>query len=70
MLVQGRAVAPDEIVTDLSTYEDYWLTTIMCRQPDSGFLSAWPGWLMAWMHYLRIAITVTPHRIRYGARAT
>jgi Pyridoxamine 5'-phosphate oxidase len=65
VLVQGSASAPDEIITDLSADEQYWLNTIMRRQPDAAFISAWPVRLLTWWYYMRIRITVVPERIRY-----
>jgi general stress protein 26 len=65
VLVQGDGVAPDEVVTSIEGQEDFLLHRIFRRQPDSAPMSAWPMRLVTWWYFMRIAITVTPRRIRY-----
>lgn len=61
VLVQGDAVAPDEIVTAVDGIEDYWRESIFSRQPASEMISGngLMRKLMDW-YYMRILISVTP----------
>jgi general stress protein 26 len=61
VLVQGTAVAPDEIVTSIDGLEEYWRDSIFRRQPPSETMVSTPvmRWLMDW-HFMRIIISVTP----------
>jgi hypothetical protein len=63
VLVQGDALAPDEIVT-LDGLEDYWRDNIFSRQPDTEVMSRYvlarkyTDW-----YYMRLRIFVTPRAI-------
>jgi hypothetical protein len=60
VLVQGTATCPDEIVTDIGGYEEYW-RRLHERQPFNRRYSADPlsRRLFDW-YYMRLVITVTP----------
>lgn len=61
VLVQGNAIAPDEIVVSVDGIEDYWRETIFSRQPTSKMFSS--NALMRKLmdqYYMRILISVTP----------
>lgn len=61
VLVQGDAIAPDEIVVSVDGIEDYWRETIFSRQPASKMFSS--NVLMRKLmdqYYMRILISVTP----------
>jgi hypothetical protein len=60
VLVQGTAVCPDEIVTDVSEEAEYW-RRLTERQPINRMYSATPlsRRLFDW-YYMRLHITVTP----------
>ena len=63
VLVQGDAVAPDEVVTTIKGYEE-GLAMVFQRQPASALYSSNP--LMRAMsdwYYMRLIMTVTPRRI-------
>jgi hypothetical protein len=64
VLVQGDAIAPDNVVTSLDGLEDYWRDTIFARQPASAAFSrnALTRKLMDW-YYMRLLIFVSPRRI-------
>lgn len=64
VLVQGDAVAPDNVVTSVEGLEDYWRDTIFRRQPATEALSsnAIMQKLMDW-YYMRLLIFVTPRAI-------
>ncbi|MGD8751825.1 MAG: pyridoxamine 5'-phosphate oxidase family protein [Anaerolineales bacterium] len=64
VLVQGDAVAPDDIVTSMEGLEDYWRDSIFRRQPASGIFSSNPVMrkVMDW-YYMRVLIFVTPRAI-------
>ena len=65
VLVQGDAVAPDEVVTAIRGSEEM-LEEVFRRQPASGFYSSnrLMRFLFDW-YYMRLLITVTPRRIRW-----
>jgi nitroimidazol reductase NimA-like FMN-containing flavoprotein (pyridoxamine 5'-phosphate oxidase superfamily) len=64
VLVQGDAVAPDEIVTAVDGLEDYWRETIFGRQPATAafhnnfLMQKWMDW-----NYMRILIYIKPRLI-------
>jgi hypothetical protein len=61
ILVRGRAVCPDEIMTGPEGAEDYW-RMLFERQPHSrSYLAPGVRRLMEW-YYLRLLITVTPEQ--------
>jgi hypothetical protein len=64
VLVQGEAVVPEEVVTSLKPIADYWIHTIMKRQPSSAMYSsnAVMRKLSDW-YYMRLFIHVTPRSI-------
>jgi hypothetical protein len=63
VLIQGDAIAPDEISTEVAGVEEL-LAEVFRRQPDSGFYSAnaFTRWLFDW-YYMRLMILVTPRRV-------
>ena len=62
VLVQGDAVAPDEIVTSIKGTEPA-LTMVFQRQPGSAIYSSLPmRWLADW-YYMRLIMTITPRQI-------
>ena len=66
VLVQGDAVAPDEIRTSVRGMERYWRDTIFRRQPATDALGRNPimRWLMDW-YFMRLQIVVTPRVITW-----
>jgi hypothetical protein len=64
VLVQGDAVVPEEVVTSLKPIADYWVHTIMKRQPASAMYhsNALMRKLSDW-YYMRLMIYVTPRAI-------
>jgi len=66
VLVQGDAIAPDDVVTGATGFEDYWLEGVFKRQPFSRLLSSTAVMrsLMDW-YYMRILIFVTPRVITW-----
>jgi hypothetical protein len=68
VLVQGDAVAPDEIVTTIKGYEDQ-LRMVFERQPGSGIYSSNPlmRYLYDW-YYMRLVMMITPRRVRWWPR--
>lgn len=68
VLVQGRAVCDDRIVTDPSTIpelEAYFRETIFARQPAGKLMSSWLGRRLMDQYYMRLLIYVTPERVVY-----
>lgn len=65
VLVQGDAMAPDEIITTTVGYEEQFLT-IFRRQPASALYSsnALTRYLFDW-YYMRLLVYVTPCQIRW-----
>ena len=68
VLVQGRAVCEDRIVTDMSSIPEltlYFRETIFARQTSGKMMSSWLG--RRWMdwYYMRLLIYVTPERMFY-----
>lgn len=63
VLVQGDAVAPDEIATSSEEFEPF-ARTLFKRQPAAELYSSNPLWryLSDW-YYMRLPIYVTPRRI-------
>ncbi len=63
VLVQGDAVAPDEVVTSLDGFEET-LREVFRRQPSAKTYSSNPllRYLFDW-YYMRLLIYVTPRRI-------
>lgn len=63
VLVQGDAVAPDEVSTAIDGFEEA-LKMVYRRQPASALYSSNPltRYLFDW-YYMRLTITVTPRRI-------
>jgi hypothetical protein len=68
VLVQGDAVAPDEVQTSIEGFED-GLRMVFQRQPSSGIYSSnrLMRYLMDW-YYMRLTIIVTPRRVRWWPR--
>jgi hypothetical protein len=68
VLVQGDAIAPDEIITDFKGYEDR-LRLIFERQPSGGIYSSNPlmRYLFDW-YYMRLGMYITPRRIFWWER--
>ena len=64
VLVQGDAVAPDNVVTSVEGLEDYWRDSVFGRQPASEAFNsnAVMQTLMDW-YYMRLLIFVTPRAI-------
>ncbi len=69
VLVQGEAAAPDEVVTDLSGFEEA-ARTVYERQPASAFYSRnrLTRALFDW-YYMRLQIWVTPTRVLWWPEA-
>ena len=64
VLVQGDAVAPDEIVTSIKGTEQA-LAMVFQRQPGSAIYSRRPmRWLADW-YYMRLIMTISPRRITW-----
>lgn len=64
VLVQGDAVAPDEIVTSIKGTEQA-LGMVFQRQPGSAIYSSRAmRWLADW-YYMRLIMTITPRRIMW-----
>jgi len=65
VLVQGDAVAPDEIITAIKGSEDQ-LQMVFERQPSSGIYSGNPlmRYLFDW-YYMRLIMVITPRRVRW-----
>jgi hypothetical protein len=63
VLIQGDAVAPDEIHTEIAGFEPQ-LREVFRRQPSSQLYSAnfLTRYLFDW-YYMRLTITITPRRI-------
>jgi hypothetical protein len=63
VLVQGDAVAPDEIKTSIGAFENEILT-VYRRQPGGAMYTSNPAmrWFSDW-YFMRLEITVTPARI-------
>jgi hypothetical protein len=63
VLVQGEAVAPDEIVTSIRGFEKELLTAVR-RQPSGVIYTrkALMRWAFDW-YFMRLLITITPRRI-------
>ena len=61
VLVQGRATAPDEIVTDVAQTRTFWRDVIYARQPSSEQISSnfLTRKLMDW-YYMRLLIYIEP----------
>jgi hypothetical protein len=70
VLVQGDAVVPEEVVTSLRPIADYWIHTIMKRQPASAMYhrNALMRKLSDW-YYMRLFIHVTPRAIYWWPAA-
>ena len=68
VLVQGDAVAPDQVSTAVVGFEEV-LREVFRRQPASQMYSSNPlmRWLFDW-YYMRLTITITPRRIRWWER--
>jgi general stress protein 26 len=64
VVVQGRATVSDAVQTSVNDIEDYWVETIMSRQPNSKIFSSNPviRWYMD-IYYMRLLVTVKPTRI-------
>jgi hypothetical protein len=65
VLIQGDAIAPDQVVTEIAGSEEA-LRMVFQRQPSSAIYSsnALMRALMDW-YYMRLLIVVTPRRIRW-----
>jgi len=63
VLVQGDAVAPDEIKTSIGGFEDE-IMLVYRRQPAGAMYTSNPAtrWFSDW-YFMRLEITVTPRRI-------
>jgi general stress protein 26 len=68
VLIQGDAEAPNEFVADTEEFEEM-ARMLFPRQPAGETYSA--NWLTRYLfdwYYMRLAIRVTPHRIRWWDR--
>lgn len=65
VLIQGTAEASDKVETSIRGYEDR-LREVFQRQPSSAIYSSNPlmRYYFDW-YYMRLQITVTPHRLRW-----
>jgi hypothetical protein len=63
VLVQGDAVAPDEIKTSIGGFENE-ITLVYRRQPAGTMYTSNPAmrWFSDW-YFMRLEITITPRRI-------
>jgi len=63
VLVQGDAVAPDEVKTSIGGFENE-IMLVYRRQPAGAMYTSNPGmrWFSDW-YFMRLEITVTPRRI-------
>lgn len=69
VLIQGDAQAPDEIVTTWSADLETFARQVFPRQPAGELYSS--NWIMRHLfdwYYMRLLITVTPHRILWWDR--
>jgi len=68
VLVQGDAVAPDEVKTSIGGFEDE-VMLVYRRQPAGTMYTSNPAmrWFSDW-YFMRLEITVTPRRILWWER--
>jgi hypothetical protein len=69
VLIQGNAVAPDRIETEIGPEFAEGLAQLLRRQPAGGFYSS--NWLTRYLfdwYYMRLLIEITPLRVSWWER--